>query len=172
MSLRLTLEKAHQALENAEIPHALIGGMGLATLGIHRATQDVDMIIDGDLKERAKATLAQAQFHLKLETPEVLHFEGVGRLDLLLANRPLSREMIRDAKAYPQHKIKCVSPEGIIGLKIQAYTNDKKRELQDKADIQSLIEIYPELDWEKIKSYAELFGEWKTIEALRASNDV
>jgi predicted nucleotidyltransferase len=63
--------------------------------------------------------------------------------------------------------IKCVGPEDLIGLKIQAYKNDPRRELQDRADIQRLIETTPSLDWERIKDYADLFSEWPTIEDLR-----
>ena len=59
-------------------------------------------------------------------------------------------------------------PEDIIGLKIQAYKNNTHRELQDKADIQFLIESDDKLDWERIKSYADLFNEWEVINELKA----
>lgn len=167
MGLHITFTKVHEALEKSGIDHALIGGMALATLGIHRATQDVDLLIDGEQRTSAVQCLERAGFKLIFETKEVLHFEGLGRVDLLLANRPLSRQMLQEAKKYPQHKMRCVSPEGIIGLKIQSYTNDRKRELQDKADIKKLIEIYPDLNWKKVQLYAELFGEWETIKALK-----
>ncbi len=168
MSLRVTLTKAHEALDGAKITHALIGGMGLATLGIHRATEDVDLMIPGTQKELAKTALTSVGFIPKQDSQEVIHFEGIGRLDLLLANRPLSLEMLAQAKVYPQHGLRCVSPEGIIGLKIQAYTNDRRRELQDKADIKSLIEKFPALDWSMVRQYADLFGEWETLKQLGA----
>jgi hypothetical protein len=60
-----------------------------------------------------------------------------------------------------------VRPEGIIGLKIQAYKNDPDRELQDKADIKSIINCYSNLDWALVKAYADTFGEWQTIESFR-----
>jgi len=166
MGLRATLTLAHDALSKAGVEHALIGGIGLATLGIHRATEDVDMLVFGDDRTRAEEALSSTGFVLRFSTAEVLHFEGKGRLDLLLANRPLSREMLVRALVFAPHGIKCVSPEGMIGLKIQAYTNDRKRELQDKADIQSLMEKFPGLDRNQVRAYAELFGEWETIRSL------
>ena len=57
--------------------------------------------------------------------------------------------------------------EDLIGLKIQAYKNDSKREFQDKADIQSLLDKYPNLNFDKIKEYADLFSEWNFINELR-----
>ena len=167
MGLRATLEKAHHALSAANVDHALIGGLGLATLGVHRATEDVDFLVDGKDRANAQSALERAGLTLSLATGEVLHFHGFGRVDILLANRPLSLEMLMQARVFPQHGIKCVLAEGLIGLKIQAYTNDKTRELQDKADIKALIDKSVELDWVKVKAYADLFGEWEFINSLR-----
>jgi predicted nucleotidyltransferase len=103
-----------------------------------------------------------------MQTKEVLHFDGRGRVDLLLANRPLSLEMLSQATRNLDG-LKCLLPEAIIGLKIQAFTNDRERELQDKADIKSLVKKYPKMDWEKIRQYADLFDQWPFITALRDS---
>jgi len=55
----------------------------------------------------------------------------------------------------------------LIGLKIQAYKNDKSREFQDKADIQFLISSLENLDWDQIKKYADLFDEWEVISEIK-----
>ena len=167
MGLRETIKKAHESLTAANVEHALIGGIALATLGINRATADVDLLIDGEQKDVAKETLKKAGFTLKLETPEVLHFEGIGLLDILLANRPLSKQMLLSAKSLSHPQIKCLLAEDIIGLKIQAYKNNPSREYQDKADIKALIDSKNFLDWTKIQRYADLFGEWSEIQKIR-----
>ena len=46
---------------------------------------------------------------------------------------------------------------------IQAYKNAPHRALQDKADIQFIISQVSDLNWDKIKSYADLFNEWEVI---------
>jgi hypothetical protein len=56
----------------------------------------------------------------------------------------------------------------LIGLKIQAYKNDSSREFQDKADIQFLIKTQADLNWDLIKSYADLFEEWEVINEIKA----
>ena len=69
--------------------------------------------------------------------------------------------------------IHCLSAEAIVGLKIQAYKNDPTREYQDKADIQSLIVKHGStLDWNEIKTYADLFQEMPFLEKLRSLCDV
>ena len=167
MSLRKTLNTAIAALTLSKIDHALIGGMALAAYGINRATGDVDLLIDGSQKELAKNTLIHEGFLLKVETAEVLHFEGIGLLDVLLAQRPLSIEMLKNASVIPSLKVKCLCVEDLIGLKIQAYVNNYKREYQDKADIRSLIEKVPTLDWTKVKRYADLFQQWPAIQDIQ-----
>lgn len=59
-----------------------------------------------------------------------------------------------------------MSAEDLIGLKIQAYKNDPKRELQDKADIQALIEKN-NLDWNQVEFYANQFHEWPVLLEIR-----
>ena len=166
MGLKDTLNLAHQTLCKAGIDHALIGGLGLAMLGIHRATFDVDFLIDGENKTDTMNAMSSAGWTLAMETENVLHFDGKGRVDFLLANRPHSKQMLKEAE-QTNFGIKNVKAEGIIGLKIQAYINDKDREFQDKADIKSIIDKTANLDWPQVKMYAELFGEWQFIESLR-----
>lgn len=170
MNLRATLETSHRVLVEQGVSHALIGGFALAVLGVPRATHDVDYLIDESQKDAAKKALIGAGWKIDLETDEVIHLSGAGNLDILVARRPLSRQMLRDAKPLPPLGIHCLAAEAIIGLKIQAYKNDPTREFQDKADIQSLIQRHgASLHWEQIKTYADLFDEMPFIETLRRS---
>ena len=166
INLRKTLNDAHSVLQQAGIAHALIGGFALAAYGQHRATADIDLLADGTKKEIIKTELIQKGFVLKHETAEVLQFSGLGFLDVILANRPLSQEMLKRAQLNYELNIYILKAEDIIGLKIQSYKNDKSRELQDKADIQKLL-VLPGINLEDIKKYADLFGEWPVIEKLQ-----
>ncbi|MFM8268568.1 MAG: nucleotidyltransferase [Pseudomonadota bacterium] len=169
MTLKELLLKSHEALSGSAVDHALIGGFALAALGVARATNDVDFLINETQKELAKKALTRAGWSIELETDEVIQFGTQGNLDLLIARRTLSKKMLENAKPIDSLGIKCLSAEAIIGLKIQAYKNDPKREFQDKADIQSLIFKYKgSLNWEEIKAYADLFGETAFIDQLKA----
>lgn len=167
MEIQDTLNLAASTLKTANIGFALIGGFALAAHGVVRATQDIDLLVDGKKKEETKKVLLQAGFSLSYGNAEVMHLSGKGQLDILFANRELTSDMIRRARPINGFPVSVVSAEDLIGLKIQAYKNDSKREFKDKADIQSLLEQREDLDDELIKKYADLFGEWEFIRRLK-----
>jgi hypothetical protein len=167
IELRQTLMLVHKALTSEGIEHALIGGLALAVYGNHRATMDIDFLADGSKKDLIKTCLKKNGFTIRHETLEILQFGGPGFVDIVLANRPLSLEMLTHSVANKHLAVKVARPEDIIGLKIQAYKNDPSRALQDKADIQNLLNL-PNLDLALIEKYARLFNEWTVISELAA----
>ncbi len=167
MTLRETLSQVHTALQNAGVDHALIGGMALSLWGLNRATGDVDFLVEASQRESVEIALHNLGFTVFASTQEVLQLQGAGKVDILFAQRPLSRKMLADAKILPDMGLKYLLAEDLIGLKIQAYKNDPRRELQDKADIQNLMRKNPGLDVNRIKQYADIFGEWETLQQLR-----
>lgn len=169
INLRKTLIDATTVLTAHNIKHALIGGFALASYGYHRATSDIDLLADGQKKDLIKSLLQKANFNLIHESSEVLQFKGNGFLDVLLANRPLSQEMLNAATMNTDLNVYVLKAEDIIGLKIQAYKNDSSRLLQDQADIQNLLKI-DNLNFDLIKKYADLFNEWPTIQKIKDLN--
>lgn len=167
MDLRETLKFVHELFVKEEIEHALIGGLGLACYGSPRATIDLDLLIHENDKEKGRKILKQNGFYLVHESQEVLQFSGLGHVDLLMARRPISKEILKFSNTGGPEGIKFVRAEDLIGLKIQAYKNDPSREFQDKADIQFLIETQGNLDWGLIKKYADLFDEWGAINDIK-----
>ncbi len=167
MNLRSTLKLAHSLLETNQIDHALIGGLALACYGSTRSTIDLDLLIHEDHKNILKTLFTKNGFNLIHESDEVLQFSGVGYVDVILARRPISQKILSEANLGGPEGIKFVKTEDLIGLKIQAYSNDPTRELQDKADIQFLIENVQYLDWQRIKTYADLFNQWEVINEIK-----
>lgn len=167
MSLKDTLTSASDALSAKKISFALIGGFALAAHGIVRATQDIDLLVDGTKKDSARVALAAAGFAVSHSTEEVMHLTGPGQLDILFANRTPTQDMLKRATKINDFPVPVVVPEDLIALKIQAYCNDRSREFQDKADIQSLLQSCKNLNFDLIKKHADLFGEWPSIEAIR-----
>lgn len=166
VSIKKTLEAAHQALDGAGIDHALIGGLAVAAHGVQQSTIDVDLLIrdmDSDAAERA---LIAAGFTLKERTPETLHFGTLGPLDVLLARRPPSQAMLDEALSR-EGAVRLLRVEDIIGLKIQAMVNAPRRRARDEADIQALLALPGKLDWDRIHRYADAFDERETIKRLR-----
>ena len=91
----------------------------------------------------------------------------MGYVDLLIARRPISRDILKLSNKNGPEGINFVRAEDLIGLKIQAYINDPSREFQDKADIQYLVSSQNDLDWKLIKKYADLFNEWEVVNEIR-----
>lgn len=168
INLRKTLSDTHLALDSEGIAHALIGGFALAVYGYHRTTADIDLLADGLKKDQIKKVLLAKGYVIKFESPEVLQFAGPGFVDVLLANRPLSQDMLQRAQLHSSLGVYVLRAEDIIGLKIQTYKNDSSRELQDKADIQRLLTV-PNIDMDIVKKYADIFNEWTIIDKLRGS---
>lgn len=166
LKLRQTLELANKILTDAQIDFALIGGFALGAHGINRATMDIDMLVDGTHQAQVKQLFLDKKFVIRHETNELLQLGGPGLIDIIFAHRPLSMEMLRESKSGPNFQgVSVVSREGIIGLKIQAFKNDPRRTLQDKADIQMLLRQNG-INLKKVKAYADLFSAWSEIEEL------
>lgn len=167
MDLLKTLLLAHDALERAGVTHALIGAFALGALGVPRATADVDLLIDGERLAEARAALLGAGFSVFAESENVLQLSGAGAVDCLLARRAPTRAMLADAWIVPSLGVRCVRAEDLIGLKVQSYVNDPRRELKDQADIESLVRSGATIDWEKVKRHADLFDQWTIVEAIK-----
>lgn len=167
MDLRNTLKFVHNLLASNSIDHALIGGLGLACYGSTRATVDMDLLVYEEDKDKAEDLLLKNGFDLQNKSEEVLQFSGMGYVDLLIARRPISRDILKFSNENGPEGINFVRAEDLIGLKIQAYKNDITREFQDKADIQFLISSQEKLDWKLIKKYADLFDEWEVIDEIK-----
>lgn len=167
LRLKDLLFLADKILSDVAVPHAIIGAFAMSALGIQRATGDIDFLVHGEKSQEVKAAFLARGFQVFHESPEVLQLKGVGQIDLLFANRPLSQAMLIRAASTAFLGIPCLDAADIIGLKIQAYHNDPRRELRDLADIQALFAHDAEIDWARVKAYAEAFDDLKRIEALR-----
>ncbi len=77
--------------------------------------------------------------------------------------------MLAAATSVEGVKVKVALAEDLIGLKIQAYHNDQQRIWKDKADIAELIRSNPQLDWDRVMTYAKVFGAEMEIEEIRNS---
>ncbi len=167
IQLRKTLEIAQNLLQRSKIDFALIGGFALGAHGIHRATKDIDLLVDGSQKEKVRELFTSKGFRVFNESKEVLQLDGIGYVDIVFANRPLSLEIIQKANFDKLRLagVPVVSREAIIGLKIQAFKNDPQRVLQDKADIKLLLN-QSGVNLVEVKKYADLFDAWSEIEEL------
>jgi hypothetical protein len=84
--------------------------------------------------------------------------------------------MLDRAKDLPvlggKHSLKTAQPEDVIGLKVQAMSNDPERRAQDQSDIEGLMDRYgSQLDWNRIVEYYDVFGLADDVKTLREKYD-
>lgn len=167
MKLEELLILAHTILESVNAPHAIIGGFALSAYGYQRATNDIDFLVDGDFRSAVEAEFIKAGFTVFHSNPEVLQLQGPGIVDLVFAKRPLSKEMLVRKQSTKILNVPVADAEDIIGLKIQAMVADKSRKFKDLGDIESICRVKKDLDWDRIKKYADLFESWNVIKEIK-----
>ena len=167
MDLYKGLNQFATALEKQKIPFAVIGGLAIFAYGGERATFDVDFLVHGDFKSEIKKIAEGLNLSVFADTSDVLQLSGATQIDIIFANRPLSQEMLLNTVKIPTLPFPVLQPEDLIGLKIQAFTNDRRREVIDKGDILTLMRLKTDLNFEKIKKYADIFDVWTEIQNLK-----
>ncbi len=168
MNIKEQLERIAILLSKEQIPFALIGGLAVGALGYQRFTNDIDLLVNGNSRSDVKRLFIAHGYSIFSETQEFLqlHCEA-SPVDIMFANRTISQNMLKSARPVAGSElIKCLSAEAIIGLKIQSYATNPKRSFKEKADIQALIERLS-INWDEVKSYAEVFDKWQDIVEIR-----
>lgn len=163
------LHEVGTLLHEAGVLHALIGGVAVGMHGYARATADIDLLADGARRDDIVRLMTAAGFELAVSTDEVLHFTGPVPVDVLLARRETTRQMLADATPEPATGTMLLRVEDVIGLKIQAFSNNPARKWHDQADIAALLQNNPTLDWSRVQRYAAMFGVQDLLEEMRRS---
>lgn len=180
MDIENILKKIVKAFQENNVHYALMGGYALGLWGVGRTTVDIDfMVIREDLKKvnTIMSGLGYECMHRSENVSQyVSQLKVFGEVDFLHAFRRYSREMINKAEEREifggSLKVKTVKPEDLIGLKLQAISNDPERKELDMEDIKSLIKLQRErLDWSLIEEYFKLFNMEPVLRNLKDEKD-
>jgi hypothetical protein len=144
------LVRAVDALEQAGIPYAVIGGLALPTLGRERYTKDVDLFVTPDHAEAALEGLERAGFRTERTDPAWLYkaFWGDNLVDLIFESSGgiLLDEELRAHRreiAVLGREIKALSAEDILVIKSLANREHRPGHWYDGL----AIIAESELDW-------------------------
>ncbi len=173
MHFETVLKHLLELFKEKEVEYALIGGVGLGLLGIQRATVDLDfMILIKDIGLVDKYMLSHGysclvkndEFGSYLSKNPIL-----GRVDFMFANTGMGQKMLKRSllKTYSDElsQVAVLQPEDIIGLKLLALTNNKKRFGKDALDIKEIFRVYgKKLDLELVLEYAKIYSKEKEIQ--------
>lgn len=169
------------AMEAKGLHYALIGGFAMSLRGVQRATADLDFILLLDDLATADTWLLGHGYQRVFRSENVSHYESAdhawGRIDILHAFRKPSLSMLQRAEAIEVESgfsIRVARSEDIIGLKVQALSNNPARAESDWHDIRLLVRAAratgSALDWDLIRDYFALFGREHELAALRDSD--
>jgi len=163
-----------------EIRCAAIGGFALGVLGAPRQTLDLDFLVHRDdlpKLDRSLTALGYSRVFQSENVSQYRHSEVAwGSVDFVHAFRKISLAMLDRAKDYPafggKQSLRTVQPEDIIGLKVQAMSNDPERRAQEQIDIEKLMGRYGNrLDWDRIQEFYDVFGIEEEAKKLRERFD-
>jgi predicted nucleotidyltransferase len=182
MNFETVLKSIVNAFDQKEIHFALIGGLAMALRGVQRTTLDVDFILLLDRLEDAEDILKRHGYECRFKSSNVSHYTNVnadwGRIDILHAFRTPSLSMLKRAERIlfgKEISIPVVQLEDLIGLKIQALTNDPQRATRDWQDIHMLLQAAgtngDSIDWELIEDYLSVFSLEDKLDELRQAYD-
>ncbi len=161
----------HGALTEAEVGHALVGGLAVGARTQPRTTKDVDLAVavsDDAEAERLVGRLRTAGY----EVSAIVEQDEVGRLatarlfdeagvlvDLLFASSGIEPEVVARAERVailPSRVVPVARPEELLAMKILSMA---PRREHDARDARWLVEYNPDLDLDLVRSYLDLIVE-------------
>ena len=141
--------------------YAVIGGVALASYGLARTTQDLDLIVDlagqnhliGFLESLGYRTLHRSRGYSTHLHPD----PDQGRLDFVYAAPETGDKLFAGChlrRGPADLQVPVPRPEHLAALKVLSMKNDPDRTFQDLADIRALL-ILPGVDRAEVRAYFE-----------------
>ena len=163
------LDEALGALEDAEIPYVLIGGIGSAVFGRDRGTRDIDLFVRPETARKVLGVLDERGF----ETDEFAeHWLFKARrhgvlVDVIFRSTRdilLGEEMLERSRLMPfrERTIRVAPPEDLVVMKACAASEDTPRYWYDAA----AIVAQSELDWDYLLARARQHGPRRILSLL------
>ncbi|KJS00828.1 MAG: hypothetical protein VR65_11390 [Desulfobulbaceae bacterium BRH_c16a] len=178
MDFQLVFEKVISSFEKENLQYGLIGGFALGVMGILRSTMDIDILLLVDDLDKADKILTGCMYSCVHRSPHLSQYTSglkpLGSIDILHASKTISKEMLSRVerfRVFNKYMIPVLSPEDIIGLKVQAIANDAQREATDIYDMRLLLEYQLQrkrrIDWELLDEYFSLFNKQALLTTLK-----
>ncbi len=170
------LELTTNHLEKNEYRYAVIGGVGIAALGMPRTTFDLDFVVESRaqneiiqfLESLGYETLHRSSGYSNHEHPDA----DLGAIDFVYIKGETVRllfESVRSVEGPSGYRMPVPHPEHLIAMKVLAMKNDPKRIFREMEDIRFLMGI-EEVDPDKVKQYFEKHGLLKQFHELKETS--
>lgn len=166
MDFKTVLGFLLDGFQKENVRYGLIGGFALGSLGVPRATVDLDFLVALEDMQKVDKVMTDSGYECFHKTKNVSQYQSplklFGQVDFIHAYRKISTEMIQRAVTKTlfdgSMEIRVLRPEDIIGLKLQSVANDVTRKNQEFADIEALLNHYrAKLNWDLLEEFFTLF---------------
>ena len=152
-AIRCTLREAVDAIQRADIPYTLIGGLACALVGRQRCSGDIDVFVKPEHARPALAALRDAGFTTE-ETNVHWLFKAIKNdvlVDVLFKSSGdvyLDDEMLARARVRTYHDLELpvLPPEDLIVMKAIAHGEETPRHWHDALGV--IAASGAEFDWE------------------------
>jgi predicted nucleotidyltransferase len=155
--LARVLDDAVRALDEAQIPYVLIGGLAGTLLGRPRCSSDIDLFVQPDTAPDALEALDRRGFRTEVTNPHWLYkaFRDDVLVDLLFkvsGNIYLDAEMLRRSRlrCFRGTQVRVIPPEDFIVVKAIAHDEETPRHWYDAL----AVIASQDLDWEYLAARA------------------
>ncbi|MDP3110614.1 MAG: hypothetical protein Q8M71_00745 [Thermodesulfovibrionales bacterium] len=172
MEYKKVLAAILAGLEKQNISYAMVGAVAMGFWGVRRDTVDIDLLVKAADREKVIALMKGLGYDHLIASNFADQFghliKEMGLVDFLYTKK--EQGIIEESKSFRglgDIDISVALPEDIIGMKLDAIKNNPKREIQDWADIQAIVEVLGDnLDWTKIRNYCKLLDMEEVYEKI------
>jgi hypothetical protein len=175
MNLKEVLKILIARFQKDEIDFVLSGGLALSTMGIFRFTKDIDFLVYEESKSAIHGIMTDLDYQKQEFSNEDIfsylsQLKALGQVDYLFARRRYTRAMMRRAEKRSifdgEYEVRTLLPEDLIGLKVQAISNDPGNRFPvDAPDIQRILKInIDKIDMELVKEYFRIFDKERLLD--------
>jgi len=175
MNLKEVLKTLIAKFHEKKIDAVLSGGLALSTMDIFRFTKDIDFLISEESKAAVDKIMTELGYEIQdFSTDEIISYMSplkvFGQVDFLLARRKYTKAMMERASGQTvfdgKYTVKTLMPEDLIGLKIQAISNDPENRYHvDAPDIQRLLALHKEkMDMRLVREYFQIFDKEELLD--------
>lgn len=175
MDFGAVLERIAGFLEPRGARWAVVGGVGLAALGVARTTLDLDLAVESAVQERLVSfmeLLGYETLHRSSGYSNHLHVDpSLGRVDFVYLDAATADRLFAGCheEAGPGGRTLLVPrPEHLAAMKVVAMKNDPARAFQELADIRALLAL-PGVDRGEVRGYFARHGLAERFDELAAT---
>lgn len=147
-SLWEAAHNAHQLLEQAGLPHAIVGGVAVCLHGYQRNTVDVDLLVRRDEAAQVRGVLEAAGWAWNDERAEILSPGGVVLQFLMAGDKAGTDALVRlpdpgDAESVTELEgLPVLTLARLIESKLACGQGNLRRTHKDFADVVELIAVH------------------------------